>query len=51
MAMDEAMELERAAFLRDKQRAEAKTQRQVAATATDLTLTREEKEARIWAFM
>jgi len=47
--MDEAMELERAAFLRDKQRAEAKTQRQVAATG--LTLTREEREARIWGFM
>lgn len=49
MAMDEAMELERAAFLRDKRRAEAKTQRQVAATG--LTLTREEREARIWGFM
>jgi len=51
MAMDEAMELERAAFLRDKQRAEEKTQRQVAATATNPALTREERKARIWAFM
>jgi len=51
MAMDEAMELERAAFLRDKKRAEQKTQRQVAATGISLALTREEREARIWAFM
>jgi hypothetical protein len=50
----EAMELERAAFLRDKerhQRLEDKKQKRMAATASEHFLTREEREARIWAFM
>lgn len=54
MAMAEAIELERSAFLRDKerqQRLEDRKQKRMAATTSDQFLTREEREAKIWAFM
>jgi len=55
LGVEEAMELERAAFIRDKerqQRIEAKKQQRMGGNpANGQVLTREEREARIWAFM
>ncbi|KAF9534175.1 hypothetical protein CPB83DRAFT_843817 [Crepidotus variabilis] len=54
MKMDEAMEIERAAFMRDRerqQRIEEKKQLRMAATAVPSTITEQERRARIWAFM
>lgn len=55
LGVEEAMELERAAFIRDKerqQRIEAKRQQRMGGDpANGQVLTREEREARIWAFM
>ena len=54
LGVEEAMELERAAFMRDKerqQRIEAKKQRMGGNLASGQALTREEQDARIRAFM
>lgn len=52
MSVEEAMELERAAFLRDKERQERLEEKKQKRMGTNgQVLTREEREARIWAFM
>jgi hypothetical protein len=54
LSLEEAVELEQrahAADLKRKQRLLEKRQKQGLVTANGRTLTREEQEARIWAFM